>query len=235
MTVTTTVGDLDRTLRLAACFADDPDSSPYAALSAVYLEAGGGILTATATDRYKVGHARTTATGDLPTKGALINVERVQWICDGLRDTPAGVPVHLGVDVSTGGILADRLTIATDRLSITVPTVGKLDWPGSQPTRNGWIDYPQLFEPFNNAAPDTGKPVLLDPRIVGVLAKVGEVVPISCSRWTVIDPLKPIRVEVDNVLTILLMPIREYRYAAEHWPIPVGLPARDLTTAGSAA
>lgn len=70
MTVTITAADLVRTIDNVLPFTNRDETLPM--LCAVFLETADGKLTATATDRYTLGHARADCTGSLPKEGVLI-------------------------------------------------------------------------------------------------------------------------------------------------------------------
>jgi hypothetical protein len=70
MTVTIPAADLVRIINDVLPFAARDDSLPM--ITAVYLETADGKLTATATDRYTMGHSRADCAGSLPKSGALI-------------------------------------------------------------------------------------------------------------------------------------------------------------------
>lgn len=215
MSVSVTAKHLARTLRIAIAFAD-PDG--FGGTESVYLEAGNGLLTATATDRHILGHVRQTATGDWGGTGAIIGYDWADLLVEALDILPDNDPVELSL--GHGG---KRLRLAHPKLVVLVPNSSRA--PGSP---KQWVDYRALFAKVTDAQPGLSVPVSLDPALIARFADVRELLPalwgLSATpvRWTFVGEHAPVRIEIGDSFTGLIMPIRLRPQDDSGWPVPVG-------------
>lgn len=207
-TVTITAGNLRRALRAAALFADN-DEYGVPDLAAIHIEAGSGVLTATATDRYVLGHARTDADGALDVHGAGIQVRHAQMVIDMLDDIPGLAAVELTAPLG-GPLRVKGVNVAVEVPTCYIPGTSK---------------YRELFQKLDDAYPAGTSQMLIAPSLLKAIAGLEDIYPTSAGRWTFTDPLKPVRVEVGAHFVALLMPVKQNdQVAAAQWPVPVGIP-----------
>ncbi|MEU4590068.1 hypothetical protein [Micromonospora aurantiaca (nom. illeg.)] len=215
-TVTTSAKDLRHLLTVAVAFTDPEDDLPP--LTAVYLEAGGGILTATGSDRYALGHIRATATGDWGRPGLAIDRDHAEWIADGLAMLDGTEVVHLVTrDSHLTGL---RLRIHHQEMSVEIPVRDSWTYP----------NYRLLFRKFDEQPAALNAPLMLRTHVLEYAGKLRELFGHQPTRWTVLSTTDAIRVEVGGCFAGLLMPAKD---ATPHksWPVPIGVP--EPTTAGS--
>lgn len=218
-TVTTTVRDLYRILT-ATRPAVDPDEWRED-LSCIHLTAGGGILTATATNRYIAVHARAEALGHL--QPTLLHRADATVILRSLRTMrtmldKADITIER---LDANGAESPRLAVTADDRCLTFPVhadvtgfpVKGLATVFARPASDAVIAYP--------AAPD---------RLVTVAKIVRRAVYMDAPaqvRMTQLEPnpretVRSIRVDVGNWLAIVAVGATITDMPA---PVPYGLPA----------
>lgn len=211
---------LARTLGNALPFAANPkEGMPM--LSAVRIEARDGVFTATATDRYVLGHARCTAEestepeeyGTLPAVSIPVDgVKRIIAALRGQRD----YYVCFGHVAAEDDDEAGEVTLHGDMGKLTVPTE-----PGEFPRfvslfpaeyrveLAGEAGYnPAFMARFGKVKADKGTPM----RIVHA-----------------VSPTKPIVIEIGDAFVGLIMPVRAPEGETRH--VPVGFPATEAEAA----
>lgn len=212
MTTTVNVGDLYQALTVVLPFAAK-DGDPV--MESVHIEAvpGGGGLVATASNRYVLGHIRILATGDnldpvvLPRRSARL-------ILSALVDAPSNLCAHLR---RVPGLTPkdDRLEVATDRVTLSVPVLG--------------VKYPNvigLFQVKEGVSAGLAAPIDLNPRVTRPFAKayaaLGGELRAGQVRWTFHGDTAPVRIEIGERFAGLLMP-RRISGSAVLAPVPIGL------------
>lgn len=214
MTVSVTASHLARSLRIALAFVE-PEG--FGGTESVYLEAGGGLLTATATDRHTLGHVRQTATGDWGGTGAIIGHRWADLLVQALDALADDDPVELSL--GRGG---KRLRLGHPNLVVLVPNT---PWAIGSPKQ--WVDYRALFAKVEIAKPGLEAPVSLDPALIARFAYVHELLPVPWGtsavpiQWTFIGEHAPVRVDIGDSFTGLIMPIRLRPEDSAAWPIPI--------------
>lgn len=213
--LTVTAGHLARLLAVALPATMDPEDC-HPILGAVHLAAGGGVLTATATNRYIAVHARTHATGAL--RPTLLPHLGGKLLLDQLKETDSSWLVE--IRASTERIIFNN---GASQLRFT-PAERAEQWPADK-----------MAKIFTTPAADTGvtgfhmrADVI---RTVGRVLKAARSAGTLRSRWT-LTPLHskspaPFRIEVGDWLAIVAMPMRlplPYEDDFTLGPVPYGLP-----------
>lgn len=189
--VTVASCDLRRVLRDALPFTgDDPP------LDTVCLEAVAGTFSATATDRYTLGHSRAACTGEFGQR-AVITRHTARAIKRMLPCGPtphaAGQKVTLTLD---GNAL--RLRTGTDDSRSTASLLGPL-------SLTTFPDYPTILKKFTDNEP--GRPLGFTPRFLARFAKVAERYEASLRIFTH-DPTSPVLVEAGDTFVGVIMPVK---------------------------
>jgi hypothetical protein len=209
MTVTIPTDDLARTLQLAAACTDRTGRN------AIRLESGGGVLTATGATGPILGHARTlSADGALPGDGIVITATAARRLA---HDIDRRQPLR---DIATLTVDGNHLHVRAyndyrNPINTTIP-IETAPWLR--------VDYRPLLDSVPAGAVGTGQPMFFTPEQMAVFADVSRIVGSAMCRWTILGPDQPIRVEVSDVLVMLIAPGHPSPVAFENWPIPVGLP-----------
>jgi hypothetical protein len=213
--VTTSAGDLSRALRAALLFADDADGWPT--LSAVYVETSAGRLTATATNRYVLGRAFVSATGDLP-HGVLLDADDASLIATYLADVNKADLVTLRLLESH--ITGERVRVEHGERGFAIEAFDMSDRSSQTP----WVDYPRVLARFEETAaqpaPGDVPAILLQPSVVAPVAALADVYAEEPARWTFLGELEPVRVELGKAFTAVLMPAKPSDQTRSYWPQP---------------
>lgn len=196
MPLTVTARELDTACRAVLPFTDRDECVLVTSL--IRVEARGGTFTATATDRYVVGHAHgVTIDGVLPAtlldgwvlKQALRTIRHAHGrhtlgdvtVTIGLEETPA-------TDTSPAGTVA---ALTTDRIRYAVTVV-----------ECGWPDLGPLF-----ATPMTGLtgPIGINPRVLAPFLRAQKILG-ELMRLRFGGETAPVRIEIGDRFVGLLMP-----------------------------
>ncbi len=208
-TATTEVQHLYRVLTAVTPFAEQQPG----VFDSVRIEAGGGVLTATATNRYVVAHARGPATGNL--LAANLHTYHAKALVDALGafvdpGTPAFAP-HADVTLTVGD---GRFEVTVGRLSARVDVHGYANWPADV------IVGAYESAPTQDTSALQGA-VLLD---LDILAKIRDIrTSSSPARFSFGKPDGPVRVEIEDWFTAVVMPMKATH--GEGPTIRYGLPA----------
>ncbi|MGX4657070.1 hypothetical protein ACWCHM_25975 [Micromonospora sp. SCSIO 07396] len=208
--IVTTTGSLAQILGAVTPFASRDVTLP--ALNSVQLRAADGILAASATDRYVIGHARQPATGQ-PTGPLYL----ARWDAKRLRR-------ELDAYIEDRETVADKATITQDGEFLTV-TFGGLTMHSRQP--EGVNNYPDLGKILSalptRDAEGLHAPIGLTHRAIRPLLKATELDPFNSPRWTFDGPRKPVRVEIGDWFIGALMPVS---LRGDEQPVSIDLVAR---------
>lgn len=189
--VTVASCDLRRVLRDALPFTgDDPP------LDTVCLEAVAGTFSATATDRYTLGHSRAACTGEFGQR-AVITRHTARAI---KRMLPCGPTPHAAGQKVTLTLDGNALRLRTetgDSRSATTLLV-----PLSLTT---FPDYPAILTKSTDDTP--GRPLGLTPHFLARFAKIGARYGSPLCVFTH-DPTSPVFVEVGDTFVGVIMPVR---------------------------
>ncbi|WP_329013108.1 hypothetical protein OG271_03815 [Micromonospora rifamycinica] len=205
--ITTTTGSLAKILGAVTPFVSRDVTLP--ALNCVQLRAADGVLAASGTDRYVIGHARQPATGQ-PT-GPL---HLARWDAKRLRR-------ELTAFIEDRETAADEATITQGGEFLTVTFRGVTMHLRQAEGKN----YPDL-EKILSALPTHDAeglhaPVGLTHRVIRPLLKAAELDPFSSPRWTFDGPRKPVRVEIGDWFIAVLMPVK---LQGDEQPVSVEMP-----------
>lgn len=210
-TVTITTGGLAQALGAVIPFASRDETLP--AVGAVQLHCLGDTLTATATDRYVIGHARQDATGTFDGPRFL------HW-----RDAQAlrkAISRHIAFVESAADLVtitvedgATNFAFGRTRLAVTEP--------------NGVKSAPDLGPIMAKLPTNDGvslqQPIGLSRRVLRPLLKAAKWDPYNPMRWLPEDPGKPIRVEIGDWFVAAVMPVK---LRGDEGNVPVELPKRE--------
>lgn len=212
--------DLHAALTAASVAADDPEEG-FDHLATVWLEAGHGTLTVTATDRFIACHVRVPAEGDgVWREGIEIGLDQVAALVELTRDTGDRQPISL----TMRGHGESRRLIVTGHSPWDTPIWQQvvLHLP-SQPWPTAVVR--QAYE--RSEAPDPGGLPVLRGGLLGRLGQVAAVWPDARCRISFHGPMEPVRADIGDSVVVVLMPVEpthpETRTAVEHWPVPYGL------------
>ncbi|WP_432050276.1 hypothetical protein [Verrucosispora sp. NA02020] len=191
---TVTTSSLATALAAAVPFASRDVTLP--AVCAVQLHCGSGVLTATATDRYTIGHARQEATGNLTRP----------WIlhrCDA-RALRKAISQHMadkrhGTDLATLTEHDDNLVV---RFGNTTLLLTEPEGASSAPDLGAILGKLPTGDGLNLTVP-----IGLSRRVLRPLLKVAKWAPLDPMRWTIAEPGKPIRVEIGDWFVAAVMPV----------------------------
>lgn len=165
-------------------------------LHGVQIYASFGAFTATASDRYVIGHATRDATGELP-RTYLLHYDSAVRLRDAiesymsLRESGADL-----VAITAPGDSSLRFEFGNVVLTFTEPEYG--------------AKLPDLRDVLDKL-PESGgvrEPIGLAPRVLSPLMKAAEWDQFEPLRWTFNGPLKPIRVELGRWFLAAVMPVR---------------------------
>jgi hypothetical protein len=191
--VTVASCDLRRVLRDVLPFTGRDEN---VALDSVCLEASGGTFSATATDRYTLGHSRATCTGEFGQR-AVITRHAARAI---KRMLPCGPTPHafdqkVALSVE-GNALRLRTGTADSRseLNLLVP-LSLVTFP----------EYTAILTKFTDDTP--GRPLGFTPHFLARFAKIGERYERPLRVFTH-DPTSPVFVEVGDTFVGVTMPVR---------------------------
>ncbi|MGW1059319.1 hypothetical protein [Micromonospora rubida] len=207
--VTITASGLAQALGATVPFTSRDVTLP--AICAVELRAADGVLTATATDRYVIGHARQAATGALSMPRYLHRRD-----AKSLRNQLLAHMEHreTGTDPVTITEHDDRLTFAFEPITMSfVQPEGVDNFPdlgailAAMPARD---------------AEGLHTPVGLSHRVLHPLTKACTWDKFSPPRWTFDGPRKPVRVEIGDWFIAALMPVS---LSGDEQPVSVDMPA----------
>jgi hypothetical protein len=163
-TVTVAAADLVRIIGDAAPFASKDPHLPT--VHGVCLEAAGGVLSATATDRYAIGHSRADCTGAL-TGQLVIGLEDARLIASMFRPAKrntAGPNVTITAADGTA-----RFAYSDDDSLGLVAELGI----GLRAVSNDFVDYTSLLNrPGDDAEPADGKAYGFRPDLLARFARV---------------------------------------------------------------
>lgn len=191
--VTTTAYDLNVLLSAVAPFAEKEDWDTFV-LRYIRIEASGGTICASATDRYHLGHARRPATGDLAP--VYIRRDAVEEVIKRL-DARAGFVGDASEEV--------RLKAANGRLDIEVgdhvirPATKKVDT---------WPDLGKILAESPKGSHDADGPVYIGSHSLQILAEAIEGIGQSMvlTRWRMGGAKSPTVVECQDWFVALLQP-----------------------------
>lgn len=203
-TVTVKAEVLVRTLSNVVPFADTGRDA-YAAISVVHVEAGNGVITATATDRFTMGHARGEANGAMG--GTSIRLPDVKRILDTLKGA-AKADAYAILTLSGETPETQTLTVACDVLGTSVTVA---------PEFEAFPRYRRLFptEHEVNLTVSAAFNAAYMARFAKV--KVDRGVPM---RIVHASPQKPMVVEIGDSFVGIIMPVKN----AGESIVPIGLP-----------
>jgi hypothetical protein len=194
--VTMTTGCLAAALGATIPFAYPDVSIP--SLHGVQVHAGGGLFTATATDRYVIGHAQRSATGSLPRR-YLLHVANAQRLLDSLTK-------YMDIRESR----ADRVTITpTDDQGLRF----EFSDVALTLTEPSYVDtIPNLSTPLaslpTNDANGIGMPIGVGPNVLRPLLEAAAWEPFEPLRWLFGGPHSAFRVEIAEWFVAAVMPTR---------------------------
>lgn len=235
--VKTTARHLSRVLEAAAPFAErDEDGWPaFPGLAAVRLEAAGGVLCATATDRHIAAHARGEASGSLP-RPVHVSPDEACGITNALKpfvqtdnDDEDDIPASLTLESpdEPGARLVVRVhgkLVGFDRDVTVSARDTRAEFPIADITRN--------YAAAPTACATLTGPFAIDPRFLETLSAVrhlgGRFRPL---RFYATASDAPVRVEFEDWFVALVAPVsadvRDYRQVpvGELPNVPFGLPA----------
>jgi hypothetical protein len=213
ITVTVTARDLARILGATVPFAADPDSG-LPAIAAVQLHAGDGLLTATATDRYVLGYARTDATVT-PTIRFVMRVEDARSLRKQLSQTMkqrehGAFLVVLSIDEQSE---RRGMTVDFEPYSFRYMEAST----GSAPNL-GEVLAANRVDP--GTSPSAG-PIGIGARTLKPFVKAAQWTDMAPMRWSQGDSMKPITVEMGDWFLGLIMPSR---IAEDAKPVSLAMP-----------
>jgi hypothetical protein len=208
--VTVASCDLRRVLRDTL-----PFSGREAPLDVVCLEAVAGTFSATATDRYTLGHARTACRGEFgrPVVISRKDAARIK------RVLPCGPVPHRAGDETT-------LTVGTDGLYVRVSagSPGELGFLAATAEIESEVTFPDYAVIVPKVTGDpASEPFGLSPSLLARFAKIADRAGYPL-RFHVHDPLSRILVEVGDDFTGVIMPVKIPDKPAEP-TVPLGHPA----------
>lgn len=212
-TVTTTAYDLNVLLSGAAPFADNPDYHPT--LGCVRLEAGGGVICTSATDRYHLAHVRRPADGDL----APVYLR---------RDTVEGIVKRLDARAQFVGDARERVRISASKGRLDIVVGDHVMHPETEKIED-WPDLGKVISQGNTGNHNTEGPVGIGVHSMKLLAEALEAMdhPRAVMRWSLGGPKSPILAELGDWFVALFMPcvarVHETPYGSMP-RVPYGLP-----------
>jgi hypothetical protein len=223
-TVQTTTRDLAVLLGATIPFADDVEYG-VPGLAAIQLHAGDGMITASATNRYVVGHARKNATTSEPMRFVL-DVDDARHLRKRLsRATKTSGTGQLPVNISVTTGARRALTVNFGRHAPTTLTFTETHTASAPDFKP--IFEKNLVEP--GTVPDVG-PVGLTATALVPVSKAAKWGPKGDPlRWSFGDSMKPIRVEMGDWFLALVMParigdqVKPVEYAVPGVPAPEGM------------
>ncbi|MFF0823020.1 hypothetical protein ACFYUR_21885 [Micromonospora haikouensis] len=210
MTTTISTSNLAQALRAVTPCASRDITLPD--LCVVQLQAAPGLLTATATDRYVIGHARQAATGALSRPRYLHRRD-----AKNLRDEL----VSYMEDRESG---LDPVTIAEHDDDCLRVTFGPVTMHCVEPSVGKFPDVAAVLAtlPTEPTAEGLHAPVSLSHRVLRPLLKAAEADPYNPPRLLFDGPRKPVRVEIGNWFIGAAMPVK---LRGDEQPVPVEMPA----------
>jgi DNA polymerase III sliding clamp (beta) subunit (PCNA family) len=184
--------ELSRLLRNAVPFAADDWTLP--ALNAVHLSASGTQLTVAATDRYKLLRERFTL--DEPAEWTvLLHLGDIRDLLQLIQMAGRGQTKFTRDQMTVRLEVADKLTVTVATYSATFnPVLGKFP------------DYDRLIPASAEAG---ASPVSLGLQHLGAFAALKSGLGSTPGRFTVVDRAKPVRFDLGDNITGLLMPVLE--------------------------
>lgn len=192
--VTITTGRLAQALGSVVPFASRDVTLP--SVCAVQLHCAVGVLTASATDRYVIGHARQAATG------AFTRPRLLHW-----RDARA-LRKALSRFIRDQGSSADLVAITEGDASLTLK-FGYVTLHMDEPegAKNAPNLEPILAKLPTNDTAGIQTPIGLSRRVVKPLLKAARWAPCDPMRWLLAEPGKPFRVEIGDWFVAAVMPV----------------------------
>lgn len=213
--VTTTIGRLARALRAAIPFAGRDATLP--AIELVHLHCGGGTLTATATNRYILGHARIPATGALGHPRYLHRSDARALRKDLNRRIAHRQDSAELVTLTENG---DHLTVGYGDTTITYTTP-----PGAgQAPHLARI----LTALVTNDTVGVLQPIGLNAHVIKPVLKVARLERQKPMRWLMTEPGQPSRVEIGDWFVAAVMPAK---LRGDEGTISVDLPGSEAPSA----
>lgn len=210
-TATVTTGNLRTLLAAAIPFTDSMSSHPI--LECVRIEAAGGTICATATDRYTAGHVRQQATGTLAP--AYLRHDDVTYLIGWLKAR----------EEFTNGDTTELAELSHDENGRLKVAVGDHAARPRSQTFETWPNLGPLFD-VTGTAPDgpVGLSMFVLDKLTTALTAVGRDKP---ARWTVGGPTSAVRVEVEDWFVAIVMPVHagKGKSWADKGRVPYGLPA----------
>ncbi|MFI2667890.1 hypothetical protein [Micromonospora carbonacea] len=208
--VTISTSNLAQALRAVTPFASRDVTLP--GLCVVQLQAAPGILTATATDRYSIGHARQAATGALSRPRYLHRRD-----AKNLRDE-----LDAYMEDRESGLDPVTITEHDDYLRVTFDPV---TMHCVEPDAGKFPDVGAVLAtlPVVAAAEGLHAPVSLSHRVLRPLLKAAEADPYNPPRLLFDGPRKPVRVEIGDWFIGAIMPVK---LRGDEQPVPVEMPAQ---------
>ncbi|MFG1776643.1 hypothetical protein ACGFIG_09465 [Micromonospora sp. NPDC049048] len=215
-TVTITTGRLAQALGSVVPFASRDVTLP--SVCAVQLHCAEGVLTASATNRYVIGHARQPATG------AFTRPRLLHW-----RDARA-LRKALSRFMRDQGSSADLVAITEADASLTVKfgyVTLSLDEPEGA---KGAPDLgPILAKLPTNDTAGVQAPIGISRRVVKPVLKAARWAPCDPMRWLMAEPGKPFRVDIGDWFVAAVMPVS---LRGDEKNVPIELPqAAEAVTA----
>jgi hypothetical protein len=205
-TVTIAASELHALLAATIPFASRDDTLPT--ICAVRIEAGNGVATATATDRYSLGHARKKADGELPP--VLLPVGQAERLATEVKGRQGEQLVELRFAPSH---LGDAITVH----------LGDMDWRITQaPGADHYPDLTPILDPSGYESVGIDGVVRLAPRLLARVYDAVGALDSEPARLYFRGDDKPLRAEVGDWFAALLMPVRHRQYSDEHEaPAPI--------------
>ncbi|HEY0643682.1 MAG TPA: hypothetical protein VGD39_09705 [Nocardioides sp.] len=206
LVVTTTTGNLATILGSTLPFTSRGEEWDHPGISGVQIHAGGGVIAATATNRYVLGHARKAASGELPRgffllkNDATLVRETLSSVIEKRRASGDLVTITVTFDADTPARIAIDFCTITIRLDAGTPIKQIEDLDSL---------LAMLPAPHDLALSD---PCLVAPYAIAPLTEAaewskmgGRNVPL---RWSFAGPHKPARVEIEDWFVAAVMPIK---------------------------
>jgi hypothetical protein len=244
MTVTMLAGDLCRALSDALPFVCTDTCLPQ--ITVVRIETSDGTLSATATDRYTLGHSRAACTGDLPAPFSLPTAAARQVIrlFKPPRRIPFGPGPRVAVDYNPDTWIATFSPAREDGPALFAEHADIGHEVRVKTRDEKYPEYHKLIDRAPAAAEHTGAAYGLNPWLLARFDKVTGTPGMPMRVWMG-RRTKPVVVQIGDTFVGIIMPVRLPEYAdAEQPTIPFGhqprtqkpaVAAVEPVTAGTAA
>jgi hypothetical protein len=204
--ITTTTGNVAALLGAVLPFAEKEDDV-LPALRTVEIRAGGGEMTATATNRYVAGYARQGAEGELG-RPVMLVYEDVELLLAALAAWHK--------DGSRGELLT--LTVGDEPAEAVFGYAGR-SWAVPEQTYASLeLQLTPLFEDVPSGAAEWAGPIGMRGEVIVPVLAAAKVVAAEggrshdLMRWYLVGPQKPVRVEMADWFIALIMPSILNRY-----------------------